>query len=110
MTLSAHVEQALLSALRQEGEQATLLLDTKYNESFMNALGKRIEAQIALGVKPTLVTMPSLRRPLRQLLERVFPQLNIIALTEIPKQLSIQASGTVSVDTSPRQPLGGTPS
>jgi flagellar biosynthesis protein FlhA len=46
---------------------------------------------------PVLLCAPELRRHVRQVTQRVIPHLSIVALTEVPNNVSLRSFGVVTV-------------
>jgi flagellar biosynthesis protein FlhA len=67
-------------------------------ESVLKGVGREMEKMMGQSLKPVLLCSPSLRSHIKKVTERVYPYLNVISLTEIPKSVSINSFSVVMSD------------
>ncbi|MCF2860213.1 flagellar biosynthesis protein FlhA [Pseudoalteromonas sp. SMS1] len=96
VTLDPLLEQQIISGAQHEGERVSLSLDGATTELLITQLGGLCEKAITNRISPVLVCHSPIRLGLKQLLERVLPQLSVVAVSEIPVNISVQTLGVVS--------------
>ena len=77
------------------GENNIQAPDISLTEVLIKELGKSCELMAQKGKEPVLVTSPSIRRAVRKMTERYFPQLSVLSLNEIPTVVIVQSFGTI---------------
>ncbi len=97
ITLDQQTEDLLRDHL-QKGEQGTVLaLEANLIQRLAVNFHKVIEGVTASNIQPVLICSPLLRRHVKRLMDRLFPQLVVLSHSELPPQTKIQSSGTVSM-------------
>lgn len=100
MTLDPSLEHKLLQALRggPDGAPATgIVVEPKYAEQLLLKTKQQSERMTARSFTPVVLCAPELRRHLRQMTERLLPQLRVLSLAEIPGTADLRAFGTIAV-------------
>ncbi len=91
------IEQSITNGLRQ-GDKPRLILDPSYAEKVITQLAAFSEKMINSSINPILLCAPELRRHIRNLTERMLPDLSVVAMSEVPSTLSIKPFAVVTVD------------
>jgi flagellar biosynthesis protein FlhA len=98
LTFDPLLEQKLQQGLRVGENSTTLQIDPMLTESVLKGVGREMEKMMGQSLKPVLLCSPSLRSHIKKVTERVYPYLNVISLTEIPKSVSINSFSVVMSD------------
>jgi len=90
-----------------EGEIAESLVDTPQGQmplmepsllqAILDALQRAVEDLVARGHHPVVLTAPQLRRHLRALIARSFPDLAVLSHNELVPEVRVRSAGTVEV-------------
>ncbi|MGC0118632.1 flagellar biosynthesis protein FlhA [Pseudoalteromonas piscicida] len=95
ITFEPLVEQQLISGVQTEHGQSSLAIDPSLTETIIKQLAGYTELAISKRLSPVLVCHSPIRLATRRLLERVIPQLHVIAISEIPSSVSVSNLGVV---------------
>ena len=98
LTLEPSLEHRLAQALQPTEHGHALALPPDAPQRLLDEVGARMEALAQAGHPAVLLCSPALRLPLRHLLERRFPSLAVVAVTEIVPQARINVLGVVRGD------------
>ncbi len=96
LTLEPRLEQQLIEALRPGEHGGVLGLDVGLVERLVDNVVSSLTAAEQLGQAPVLVCAPSVRAPLRRLLQPHVPRLAVLGYPEIDTALRIETTGVVS--------------
>jgi flagellar biosynthesis protein FlhA len=101
-TLSPQLEMTLKDSLSATDSGLGFSIDTMTAQSILNATGERMETLAQDGHPPVLLCPRELRLAFRRLVEQAFPNLVVLAFSEISGGTRVQAHGMVdlSVDES----------
>lgn len=91
------IEHNINSSLRQ-GEKPRLVLEPKFAEKIVTRLAAQSEKMLNASVTPVLLCAPELRRHIRLFTERMIPDLNVVAMTEVPPTMNIKPFAVVTID------------
>ena len=87
------LSQAMMAA--QHGGQ--LAIAPAEAGALVDQLGKALQESQAQGAEPVLLTTGALRRSLRQISGRFFPDLPVISYTELPSGVPVEVVGTIAL-------------
>ena len=68
-------------------------------DNFMKNMARQAEAMMGKSLQPVLLCPSPIRRPLRSLMHRSMPYINVLGLNEVPSNASVRAFGAVSMAT-----------
>lgn len=97
LVLDQIVEQNIIKSLRP-GEKPKLVLEPGFAEKIITRLANYSERMLNSSINPILLCAPELRRHIRSLTERMIPDLKVVALSEVPANLSVRPFAIVSLD------------
>ena len=92
--LAPEVEQALAQGLHPSGGQ--LGIAPQAASQLMDQLGEALQRVAQLGHEPVLLTTAGLRRPLRQITLRFYPELAVISYAELGSSGEVDVLETIS--------------
>ncbi|GAP22492.1 flagellar biosynthesis protein FlhA [Leptolinea tardivitalis] len=96
-TLSPQLEMTLKESLSATDSGLGFSIDTVTAQSILNATGERMEALAQEGHPPVLLCPRELRLAFRRLVEQAFPNLVVLAFSEISSGTRVQAHGMVDL-------------
>jgi len=94
---AAEAEERLLGALRARDGSPTLLLPPEDVERLYRSLGDALRRSEALGVRPVLLTSPAVRRSVRELVGRVFPDLPVLSYAELLPNVRVEGLSVIAI-------------
>jgi flagellar biosynthesis protein FlhA len=97
MTLAPELERSIVSAVRQREGGSLLLSDAGQLEALLGNLARQAEAMMARNHLPVLLCPGSVRRAVRQLLQRSLPHITVLGVNEVPAHAVVRAFGTVAL-------------
>lgn len=97
-TLSPQLEMTLKESLSVTDSGLGFSIDTVTAQSILNSTGERMEGLAQLGHPPVLLCPRELRLAFRRLIEQAFPNLVVLAFSEISSGTRVQAHGMVDVN------------
>jgi flagellar biosynthesis protein FlhA len=97
ITLSPHLEQALVASLQPTDQGLAILVDPGLANRMLVEVSAKMEALAVIGRPPVLLCSGRLRRPFRRLAERVFPNLVVLAFGEVTAEVDVESVGVVDV-------------
>ncbi len=98
-TLSPQLEMMLKDSLSATDSGLGFSIDTVAAQSILNATGERMEMLAQDGHPPVLLCPRELRLAFRRLIEQAFPNLVVLAFSEISSGTRVQAHGMVDINT-----------
>jgi len=90
------LEHEVAESLAQTPEGEVLALDPTRARALLASLAHDVDRLTALGLRPVLVCSSRIRRHLRRLIEQSFPQLPVVAYSEIVPGIRVETTGVVS--------------
>ncbi|MBF0480690.1 MAG: flagellar biosynthesis protein FlhA [Desulfovibrionaceae bacterium] len=97
LNLSPSVEGILQEGLRQSGQAAYLALEPGMAQRILSSINQALDKAVASEGQPVLLTSPSVRPHLAQLLLRFLPTLPVISQAEIPADIKITSLATIGL-------------
>ncbi|NMB53344.1 MAG: flagellar biosynthesis protein FlhA [Leptolinea sp.] len=98
-TLSPQLEMMLKDSLSATDSGLGFSIDTVTAQSILNATGERMEGLAQDGHPPVLLCPRELRLAFRRLIDQAFPNLVVLAFSEISSGTRVQAHGMVDINT-----------
>ena len=97
VTLSPTTENLIARALDGEGRGVPFTLDPNLAHRIIQGIVHAVEPLRPQGTLPTLMCSPSIRRPVRTLLEQYLPELPVLSFTEVAPQMNVRSVAVVEV-------------
>lgn len=94
ISLNPGLERFLTESVQQTDSGNYLVVPPDKAQRFVDRLNQAIQSS-AFAMQPIVLVNPGLRRPLRQLIEKVLPNLLIFSQAEIPPQVNVITIGVV---------------
>jgi flagellar biosynthesis protein FlhA len=97
ITLDPKLEHQIAQGVRQTPTEISLLMEPKLARYVMDALTRRVQALLADGLPPVVLTAPHLRLPFRRFFETTFSDLTVLSFAEIPPRMEIQNAAVIGM-------------
>ena len=97
-TLSPKLESKLRESLGQVDGGLGFQIDASLAQLILNRTGEQMEKLAQLGYYPVLLCPRELRLAFRRLVERAFPNLAVLAFSEISQGTKVKAHGMVEIE------------
>lgn len=98
ITLDPVLEKQLADSLQLTRQGSFPIMDPSRLQRLVDAVGRLVDNLSKKGVFPVVLTSPSIRMPLRRLLERFYPQIAVLSMNEILPQVRVEAVGVIRTD------------
>ena len=95
ITLDPQLEENLGQNIEQSDQGNYLALDPQIAQNLIEEISVQSQQLLQKGKEPILVTSPMVRRPLKELTSRSFPQLSILSFSELVPDVNLEVLGTV---------------
>lgn len=107
MVLAPALERKLAnSAVNTDNK--TIGLNPTELDILITKIARESEKMLTTNLNPVLLCSPTLRRPLKDLLFRACPQLNVLSTQEVNRHASIISAGFIELDQNPPAPRSAT--
>ncbi|WP_264673815.1 MULTISPECIES: flagellar biosynthesis protein FlhA [Acinetobacter] len=94
MTIAPELESHMLAMVRVNNES---MLPPQYIDKFLRSIVQETEKQLANNIQPVLLCSPSIRRPLRAMISRAIPHVEVLSIAELGQFIQISSAGIISV-------------
>jgi flagellar biosynthesis protein FlhA len=101
VSLAPSVEKAV-----RESVQEGIAIDPQTAQRLVNSVQQGVEAFTTRGLLPVLLTSPTVRRYVRQLVGRYVPQLAVLSYNEIAEGVKVQSLGVIGLNDGNERVLG----
>jgi flagellar biosynthesis protein FlhA len=95
ITLEPSLERRLVESLSQSTYGSVLAMDPNEQRRLLSELQAQTDSAVAQGYQPVLLCSNQLRLPLRRLLEKYLPSLNVLAYNEVAAKAEVEFVGQV---------------
>ena len=95
ITLEPTLERSLTENLNSTNQGSAIVLDPAEQRELIEALQSEMERAMAQGFQAVLLCGTTLRLPMRRLLERYLPLLNVMAYNEVAERAAVEFVGQV---------------
>jgi len=96
ITVSPAVEKKIADAVQQSDQGSYLALDPASSQAIYSRLTEQVNRLVQAGQQPIILTSPTIRMYLRQLLERSLQDIPVISYSELEPSIEVQSVGVVS--------------
>lgn len=91
------LEKVISDAVQHTEHGSYLALDPERTQQIYQLLHEQINRAVGAGHNPVLLTSPSTRMYIRQLLDRILPDVPILSFNELEPHVEVQSIGVVNV-------------
>jgi flagellar biosynthesis protein FlhA len=96
ITVSPAVEKKIADAVQQSDQGSYLAMDPASSQAIYQRLTEQVNRVVQSGQQPIILTSPTIRMYLRQLLERSLQDIPVISYSELEPSIEVQSVGVVS--------------
>lgn len=96
MTFDPKVEQMMMESIEKNEMGSRMVMRPQTIQKIAEEVDRLIEDAAKLSAAPTLLTTPMIRSHVHKILERPFPRLPILSVSEIVTDMEIKSLGVVS--------------
>jgi len=97
ITMAQVVEDILLKGIQKTEHGSYLSVDPKVVDPILASIKEQAEKAMAKNIQPILLTSPTLRRHLKQLVEQFVPSLIVLSQSELLGDIRFQSIGEVNL-------------
>ena len=84
--------------LPQQSEQGSYLaMEPSMSQQFYHKVSEQVNRLTDIGEQPILLTSPALRMYVKQLVERIMPDLPVLSYNELEPQVEVKSVGVVNL-------------
>jgi type III secretion protein V len=98
--LAPGLEEALRCAVRQTSSGSYIVLDPKQTDKLLDAVNDTVDTFDQMTVRPVILAAMDVRRYMRKLIERDYPDLAVVAYQELQADVQVQSIGQIDADLS----------
>lgn len=98
--VSPGLEESLRSAVRQTASGSYIVLNAHQTEQLLDAVQQTVGDLSTSGQRPVILAAMDVRRYMRKMIEREFPELAVVAYQELEPDIQIQSAGQIDADLS----------
>lgn len=97
ITVGPGVEKKIAEAVQQTDQGSYLALDPTSSQAIYSRVSEQVTKAIQAGQQPVILTSPTIRMYLRQLLERTMQDIPVLSYSELEPSVEIQSVGVVNL-------------
>lgn len=97
ITVGPALEKRIAEAVQQSDQGSYLALDPSSSQMIYHRLNEQVNKAIQSGQQPVILTSPTIRMYLRQLLERTMQDIPVLSYSELEPSVEIQSMGVVNL-------------
>lgn len=97
ISISPKVEKKIADSVQQTDQGSYLAIDPGSSQLIYQKVSEQINRMTEMGQQPVLLSSPTIRMYLRQLLERTMQDIPVISYSELEPHVEIQSIGVVNI-------------
>ncbi|RKD24210.1 flagellar biosynthesis protein FlhA [Ammoniphilus oxalaticus] len=97
LTAGADLEKKIADSIQQTEQGQYLAMDPETTQRCYEVLEEQIQRSLNMGNQPILVTGPTTRMYIRQLVERIMPDVPVLSYNELLPDIEVQNIGVVNL-------------
>ncbi|MEW9697705.1 flagellar biosynthesis protein FlhA [Paenibacillus sp. SI8] len=97
ITVGPSVEKKIADSVQQSDQGSYLALDPSSSQIIHHRVSEQVSRLIQSGQQPVILTSPTIRMYLRQLLERTLQDIPVLSYSELEPSVEIQSMGVVNL-------------
>jgi flagellar biosynthesis protein FlhA len=97
ITVSPTLEKRIAESVQQTEHGSYLAMDPNASQLIFHRLGEQVSKAVQSGQQPILLTSPTIRMYVRQLLERTMQDIPVLSYSELEPNVEIQSMGVVNL-------------
>lgn len=97
ITVGPSLERKIAESVQQSDQGSYLAIDPASSQMIHNRVTEQITKAVQSGQQPVILTSPTIRMYLRQLLERTLQDIPVLSYSELEPSIEIQSLGVVNI-------------
>jgi flagellar biosynthesis protein FlhA len=97
ITVGPSLEKKIADSVQQSDQGSYLALDPSSSQIIYHRVSEQVTKLIQSGQQPVILTSPTIRMYLRQLLERTMQDIPVLSYSELEPSVEIQSMGVVNL-------------
>ena len=97
LTAGPGLEKAISERIEQTEQGSYLAIDPETSQRIYESLSEQVGRMVNAGQQPIILASPAIRMYLRQLMERMMPDIPVISYSELEPHVEVQSVGMVNV-------------
>lgn len=97
ITAGPSLEKKISDSIQQTEQGNYMAIDPDTSQRIFSALSEQVNRMLQMGQQPIILTSPAIRMYLRQLVERMMPEIPVLSYNELEPEIEIQSVGVVSI-------------
>lgn len=97
ITVGPTLEKKIAESVQQTDQGTYLALDPSSSQVIFHKLNEQVGKAVQSGLQPVILTSPTIRMYLRQLLERTLQDIPVLSYSELEPNVEIQSMGVVNL-------------
>ncbi len=97
ITAGPALEKAISERIEQSEQGSYLAMDPETSQRIYQSMTEQVSKMAASGQQPIILSSPAIRMYLRQLMERMMPDIPVISYNELEPHVEVQSVGMVNV-------------
>ncbi|MGZ0049738.1 flagellar biosynthesis protein FlhA [Brevibacillus gelatini] len=97
LTAGAGLEKAISERVEQSEQGSYLAMDPETSQRIFQSMSAEVSKMINSGQQPIILASPAIRMYLRQLVERMMPDVPVLSYSELEPNVEVQSVGMVNI-------------
>jgi flagellar biosynthesis protein FlhA len=97
ITVGPNLEKKISESVQQSEQGSYLALDPASTQTIYQRLSEQINRLLQSGQQPIVLTSPTIRMYLRQVIERTMQDIPVLSYSELEPNIEIQSVGVVNL-------------
>lgn len=97
ITVGPSLEKKIAESVQQSEQGSYLALDPNASQVIYHRVNEQVSKAVQSGQQPIILTSPTIRMYLRQLLERTLQDIPVLSYSELEPNVEIQSVGVVNI-------------
>ncbi|WP_019119134.1 flagellar biosynthesis protein FlhA [Brevibacillus massiliensis] len=97
ITAGPALEKAISERIERTEQGSYLAIDPETSQRIYHSMSEEISKMVNSGQQPIVLTSPAIRMYLRQLMERMMPDVPVISYNELEPHIEVQSVGMVNL-------------
>lgn len=97
ITVGPSLEKKIAESVQQTDQGSYLALDPSSSQTIFHKLNEQVTRAVQGGLQPVILTSPTIRMYLRQLLDRTLQDIPVLSYSELEPNVEIQSMGVVNL-------------
>ncbi|CAM3402024.1 MULTISPECIES: flagellar biosynthesis protein FlhA [Brevibacillus] len=97
LTAGAGLEKAISERIEQSEQGSYLAMDPETSQRIYHVMSSEVSKMVNSGQQPIILSSPAIRMYLRQLLDRMMPDVPVLSYSELEPHVEVQSVGMVNI-------------